>query len=198
MTLHFERIYHRTSRVFCANSHFKNMTDFFYSNMVISLDNNKISNILPATCWGFIGPAFIMNGSPPSKAMIGSAGWPCPLFPLPLWLDSLMISSKSAASPLEDSPFWCLVGWTPSQDTELSKKHVEFSSTTKYAQHLRVHFKSCLTAQLYLIFMSACDWFKSVAPLCRVSDGIFWITARQDNNSLCYSFKLIYYIFSTE
>jgi len=144
--------YHATQiEMFCKMSRLFCFFQFNENEKEIHTAKLKKS-ILPATCWDFIGPAFIMNGSPPSKAMIGSAGWPCPLFPLPLWLDSLMIFSKSAASPLEDSPFWCLVGWTPlmtgaaSQDTELRKKH-GCNSHISIRYDLKIlclaHFKWC-------------------------------------------------------
>ena len=60
-----------------------------------------------------MGPVFIRNGSPPSNARMGSPTsplWVCVGFP-PLF--SWMISSKSAASPLAETPFWWAAGWTP-------------------------------------------------------------------------------------
>lgn len=75
-------------------------------------------NSVPATCWGFMGPAFFMNDSSLSKVSIGSVAMlvsdlsRAPLVVLP-WLVRWMISSKWAVSPLVDRPFSCLVGWTP-------------------------------------------------------------------------------------
>lgn len=72
-----------------------------------------VSNSVPATCWGFMGPAFFMNDSSLSKDRIGSVAIPvsdlsrAPLVVLP-WLARWMISSKWAVSP-----FSCLIGWTP-------------------------------------------------------------------------------------
>lgn len=68
---------------------------------------------LPATCWGFIGPVFIRKGSPPSNAKMGSLTSPLWVCAGLLLLFNWMISSKSAASPLADKPFWWVAGWTP-------------------------------------------------------------------------------------
>lgn len=68
---------------------------------------------VPATCWGFMGPVFIRKGSPPSNGRIGSPTSPLWVCAGLLLLFSWMISSKWAASPLAETPFWWPVGCTP-------------------------------------------------------------------------------------
>lgn len=78
----------------------------------------SLSCTVPATCWGFMGPAFFMNESSLSNARIGSLAIlfsdfsRAPFVVLP-WFVRWMISPKWSVSPLAGRPFSCLAGWTP-------------------------------------------------------------------------------------
>ncbi len=127
----------------------------------------------PATCWGLMGPVFLRNDSPLSKAMIGSSGLSISDFSRSLlWLGSWMISSKWDASPFADRPFSCLEVWTPltTRTDRLQKKTDGLNEWFKWTTTNVIYVKNLNNRQHNL-------WIKQcLHPMCsRKQDCHLWV-----------------------